>query len=156
MKKVKIGKINAGFTLVELLIVLMIIALAGMIVVPRVADTVRAIRFDSISDQLLNDLRFARRSAMDLNNVIRVDFTGGVNYTVTVVETGRQLRARTYPETAAGWKITFGGSVTNPLLFTRRGLPQNAGGNPVGGAITIAGAGRQRQIEIFTATGMVR
>ena len=63
--------VNAGFTLVELLIVLVIIALAGVIAAPRVADTYREMRFNSISDQLLNDLRFARKSAMDLNTNIK-------------------------------------------------------------------------------------
>src|SRR5690554_678429 len=118
------NKTCAGFTLVELLVVLMIIAVAGMIAAPRVADIRRTIRFDTITDQLLNDLRFARRSAMDLNRKIRVDFTGGVNYAVTVADTGERLRERIYPaESAAGWEIT---SVTDPLFFTSRGLPQDA------------------------------
>jgi len=145
-----------GFTLVEMLIVLMIIALVGMIAVPRVADTVRAIRFDTISNQLLNDLRFARRSAMDLNTIIEVNFTGGVDYTVTVKETGRQLRARTYPESGAGWTITLGGVIPNPFYFNSRGLPQDVGGSPVGGNVTITGgSGQNRVFTIFAATGMI-
>lgn len=157
MKKKETENTYTGFTLVEVVMVIIIIALVGMIAVPRVADTIRAMRFDTISDQLLNDLRFARRSAMDLNRVIRVDFTGGINYTVTVDDTEQRLRERTFPaENAAGWTITFGGSITNPLFFTSRGLPQNAGGNPVGGVINIAGAERKREFTIFTATGMIR
>lgn len=146
---------NAGFTLVELLIVLAIIALAGIIAAPRVADTYRAMRFDSISDQLSNDLRFARRSAMDLNTNIKVNFTGGVNYTISVVETGRQLRNRIYPESGAGWTTTFGG--VNQIFFNSRGLPQDGSGNPVGGNVTITGgSGQTRVFTVFAATGMIR
>ncbi|HHU82508.1 MAG TPA: prepilin-type N-terminal cleavage/methylation domain-containing protein [Firmicutes bacterium] len=146
---------TAGFTLVELMFVLAIIALAGMIAAPRVADTYRAMRFDTISDQLLNDLRFARKSAMDLNTDIRVSFTSGVDYTITVVATGRQLRNRNYPESNAGWTITFGGA--KQIYFNSQGLPHNGSGNPVGGNVTITGgSGRTRVFTVYAATGMIR
>ncbi|NLW09778.1 MAG: prepilin-type N-terminal cleavage/methylation domain-containing protein [Firmicutes bacterium] len=147
--------VNAGFTLVELLIVLVIIALAGVIAAPRVADTYREMRFNSISDQLLNDLRFARKSAMDLNTNIRVNFTGGVNYTITVANTGRQLRNRNYPESGAGWKITFGS--TTQFFFNSWGLPHDGSGNPVGGKVRITGgSGQTREFTVYAATGMIR
>ncbi len=154
MREKREEKTNAGFTLVELLIVVAIIALAGIIAAPRVADSHRAMRFDAISDQLLNDLRFARKSAMDLNTDIRVDFTSGVDYTITVAATGKQLRKRSYPESGAGWKITFAGGTK--LFFNSQGLPHDGNNNPVGGNITITGgSGKTRVFTVYT-TGMIR
>ena len=143
----------AGFTLVEILIVIALIALAGMIAAPRVANNYRAVRFNTISDQLLNDLRFARKSAMDLNTRIEVKSTGGVNYTVTTAD-GSELLARSYPETNASWGINLpGGS----FFFNRQGLPENAAGAPLGGNITITnGSGGKRTFTLFAATGMIR
>ena len=62
---------------------------------------------------------FARKSAMDLNTNIRVNFAGGGNYTITVANTGRQLRNRNYPESGAGWKIIFGS--TKQFFFNELG-----------------------------------
>ena len=155
MEKKKRENRCAGFTLVELLIVVAIIAMVGIIAAPRVADSHRVMRFDAISDQLLNDLRFARKSAMDLNTNIRVNFTGGVNYTITVANTGRQLRNRNYPESGAGWKITFGS--TTQFFFNSWGLPHDGSGNPVGGKVRITGgSGQTREFTVYAATGMIR
>lgn len=153
MEKKKRENRCAGFTLVELLIVIAIIALVGMVTAPRVADSYRAMRFDTISDQLLNDLRFARRSAMDLNTRIKVDFTGGVDYTITT-EDGRELRKRVYPESKAGWKITFAGGTK--LFFNNQGLPQKEDGKPVGGELTITGGSGRRRVFTLYVTGMIR
>jgi len=154
MEKKKRENRCAGFTLVELLIVVAIIAMVGIIAAPRVADSHRVMRFDAISDQLQNDLRFARKSAMDLNTDIRVDFASGVDYTITAVTAGKQLRKRSYPESGAGWKITFTGGTK--LFFNSQGLPHDGSNNPLGGNITITGgSGKTRVFTVYT-TGMIR
>lgn len=77
---------NAGFTLLEALIVVAIIAILAAFAVPSFNITLDKQRITSAAEAVLADLRWARAEAIKRNKKVRVIFTTGSawSYTVTV------------------------------------------------------------------------
>jgi prepilin-type N-terminal cleavage/methylation domain-containing protein len=107
-----------GFTLVEVLIGAMIIAIIAAFAAPQFGSTFRAYRLSGATKVVWGDLHKARLMAIKENRNIRVDFSG-TSYTIVRVNTGevafsRNLMAN-YPGVAVSIQdnmVTFGSTGT--------------------------------------------
>jgi len=70
------GNRPAGFTLLELLIVLVVIGLSFLLVVPRIADSLANLEFTSAVKKTAGSLRYARNraTAQKTTWTVRIDF----------------------------------------------------------------------------------
>jgi prepilin-type N-terminal cleavage/methylation domain-containing protein len=107
-----------GFTLVEVLIGAMIIAIIAAFAAPQFGSTLRAYRLNGATKVLWGDLHKARLMAIKENRSIRVDFSG-TSYNIVRVNTGEVTFSRdlvaNYPGVTVSIQdntITFGSTGT--------------------------------------------
>ena len=82
-----------GFTLVEVLIGAMIMAIIAAFAAPQFGNTLRAYRLNGATKVLWGDLHKARLMAIKENRSIRVDFSG-TSYNIVRVNTGEVMFSR--------------------------------------------------------------
>jgi len=158
MKKVNIRR-QTGFTMIEVLIVMMLIAVTLVLVAPNFMSNIRIAQFSSASDQLVSDLNFARQAAVDRNTNVTVVFNpnaaNGPVYTISI--NGSVIRNRSFERATYG-VLALQSNAGNTLIFNNYGLPLDAGNNtPVSADVTlIAPDGQQRMIQISTVTGIIQ
>ena len=73
---------RAGYTITELLIVMMTIAIVVVIALPPMFATIRGTRLESARQALIGDLRLARMEAIRRNVGINVQKTSTTTYTI--------------------------------------------------------------------------
>jgi len=71
----------AGFTLVELLVVISVAGILAMIAVPSLQNTLTLNRLDTVSNQFVATLSMARAEAIKQGNQINITSTNGTNWT---------------------------------------------------------------------------
>jgi type IV fimbrial biogenesis protein FimT len=77
--------LTAGFTLVELMVVVALMAVLLALVAPSVRQLLAAQRVQSINAELVTNLQFARSEAVRRNTNVLVEFASGTNTTCYVV-----------------------------------------------------------------------
>ena len=75
---------SAGFTLIELMIVITITAILTALAVPSFSVTLDNQRISGAAEAVLSDLRWARAEAIKRNKKVRVTFTSGSNWEYTI------------------------------------------------------------------------
>lgn len=81
--------LRAGFTLVEMLIVVTIVGLLASVVIPTLSSTSGAVSLEAMGRTLAADLRIARQSAVQYNTSFGITFDLANNaYTVAPVSSG--------------------------------------------------------------------
>jgi prepilin-type N-terminal cleavage/methylation domain-containing protein len=107
-----------GFTLVEVLIGAMIVAIIAAFAAPQFGSTLRAYRLSGATKVVWGDLHKARLMAIKENRNIRVDFSG-TSYTIVRVNTGEVAFSRNlvanYPGVGVSIQnnmVTFGSTGT--------------------------------------------
>jgi uncharacterized protein (TIGR02596 family) len=65
---------NRGFTLVELLVVLAIMAILGALTVPSLISTLTGSALTQSGQKVINDLSFARQTALTRNRMVEIRF----------------------------------------------------------------------------------
>ena len=138
-----------GFTLLELLVVLAIVALMTAMAVPRFASALPGAEIDSGARKLAAGLREARSMAVSTNREIPFTLRGGANlYTIS-----RDGESKRLPEKLGITLVTGSTEVTGANQGSIRFFPD---GSSTGGRIQLTGAGGKRSIEVDWLTGHIR
>ena len=124
-----------GFTLVELLVVVAVIAITSAIAAPNVGQWIRNYRAKTVARQLMTDLQFARMSAVakklqcrvnvnTVTNEYQIEQSDGVG-NWNVVGIARRLSDTTNAYSAAGVALGTGPVAANAwtVTFDSMGVP---------------------------------
>jgi type IV fimbrial biogenesis protein FimT len=115
-----------GFTLIELMIVLVILAVMALVALPNMNVWLQNTQIRTAGEAILNGMQFARAEAIRRNTAMEMRMDVATGWSVRVVGTGEVLQSRLHSEgTSAAsviitppgaTKITFDsfGSVVNP------------------------------------------
>jgi len=134
--EMKVMHKNSGFTLMELMTTIAIIAVLAAIAVPNMIGWRSGTKLQGAVENLRGDLQWAKLKAVQENGAVTVLFLlGGTSYEVFmdnanagVRDAGeRRYRRRDLP---AGVSIDLGGTDFNGndyVTFNNRGFPENAG-----------------------------
>jgi prepilin-type N-terminal cleavage/methylation domain-containing protein len=72
-------KVNTGFSLLEIMVVILILGVFVGITVPRMAQTVTHMQLRHSVQQLVHHMRYAQNRAIIKNNILRLDFNDDFN-----------------------------------------------------------------------------
>jgi type IV fimbrial biogenesis protein FimT len=129
---------NSGFTLIEVLTVIAIIAIVASIVMPNVVAWLPRYRLNSGAEEIQSTLQLARLSAIKENTSATVTFDT-TNHSFLASIDGRTIRKGKMP---VGIRIDSVTSPASQVQFNSRGLANGSTGdilvkNTQGGAKTI-------------------
>ncbi|NLZ29090.1 MAG: type II secretion system protein [Firmicutes bacterium] len=144
---------DGGFTLVELLIVVLIIGLVGLILLPSLGQSQGQRELDRAARLLVADMGMVQQAAIAYGKTCRMEFSTGTQNRYTICIPGENTTKR-LPEgiriCANNFPITEPGAY-RLLSFNRRGAPNRAGTVALGDE-----HGNCLYIIVFLSTGRVR
>jgi type II secretory pathway pseudopilin PulG len=183
---VRTSRSQSGFSLVELVVTLGVLMLAASVAVMNIASAVRSSHIETGYQTTLDQLRFARQTAIDKRTVCRVDFTAPRTISVTqAFADGTPVQAETLvlpqdvaytvvagmpslpdppPDNIGNGKIAIdfdqiaGGNGTT-IYFQPDGSALDAAGRANDGVIYVARPGEltgARAITVLGTTGRIR
>lgn len=120
----------AGFSLIELVIVIVLIGIMAGMAVPKLTNTIRVTRADSALGGLSTDLMYARMLAVRNGQRITVWLTP-TGYQIVIVQPDGTLRMARSVNTASEYPGLTLASSAPSLTFDSRGLLQD-------GAVTVS------------------
>lgn len=91
----KIVPRRAGFTLVEIMIVILIVGMLAALVGPPMFGYLQSQRLQTNTDRLVTDLQFARSQSIATGNVLRIDATEN-GYRIIDTSDGTVLRQHAF------------------------------------------------------------
>jgi len=149
---------SKGFSLIELIIVLIIISLLTLLVTPSLTRTVRHMEVRSVAKKISSVLRFCRSNAVNKNKIYQVHFdleanqlsvlSGGEGGEPFVVEKSYPL-----PKEIQIEKTDFGKTLSEASFPTLEFYPN--GGSNGGEALVRSGESRGYSISVDFLTGIV-
>jgi prepilin-type N-terminal cleavage/methylation domain-containing protein len=143
---------RAGFALVELVIVILIIGIMAAVAVPRFAESLSRYRVEAAAKRIELDLKLARRQAKisSASRSIQFDEIGHLYVLPGVLHLdhpGQDYRVKLAeaPYAAQIFSVDFGGDAE--VIFDGYGLPDS------GGTIVVKSGPYQKTITLDGATG---
>lgn len=112
---------SAGFTLIELMIVLVILAIMLMIALPNFAIWMQNTQIRTAGEAILNGMQLARADAIrrNVNVELRMDVSSG--WTARVPSTGEVIQSRLAGEGSATALVTITPAGANTVTFNSFG-----------------------------------
>lgn len=144
---------HSGFTLIELMVVIAIIAITATLAAPNLSQMTANYRVRGAAEGILNALNFARAEALRRNSPVRFSLTaGGSGWAVSQVSPTTTLQTHSTDE--AGTTVTSSTAATD-VTFLPTGLVQ-AGSQlaQVTVSSTVDGS-KTRRINVFGG-GLIR
>lgn len=117
---------RGGFTLTELLIVLVIAAVISTIAMPRFVGFVRELSGRSAASQVVADLTMARTQAVREGRSVSLRITGAGTYRVTVDNGNTVLRTVKTVDVRGGQRNVSILPLTARVIFDSRGMLMSA------------------------------
>jgi len=152
---------QAGFTLAEMLVVIVIVGLAALVAIPNVGSFFRAYRIRSASDQLVSHLRAARQISVTqhLPVTFTINASPSNSYTFSYTIPGKPTTTQTFELSKA---VTITNTPSGALTYTiaQNGTVANAttpdDQNPTANFVTLtspigSGATDQYRITMLAA-----
>lgn len=164
----KAARPAGGFTLIEIIAVVVILAIAAMIAIPAFSGA-SEMQLKSAADKLAADIEYAKSLAVTTQKVHRVTFNvNAKSYDIRDMSTNTIVTdpVRKAPFTVAYptdarlssvtlQSATFGGGAS--IQFDATGTPQNSGGTALSanGTVVLAAKGQTFTIVVAPVTGYV-
>jgi len=150
---------SRGFSLLELVIVLLIISLLALLVTPRLTKTVSHMEVKSAAKKISAILRYCRSEAVNKNRIVQVNFDTESNLiSVMSAEEGEEkpIMRNSYllPRAIRMEKIEAGKTILENALPSFEFYP-NGGANG-GTAVIRGGEGRAYTLQVDFLTGGVK
>lgn len=141
-----------GFSLIELVIVVTILATLAAIAMPRYGNAIARYHLDAAAKRIVIDLEYARTQAMTRSKAQSITFdVGADSYSIAGIE-DLKTRSATYGVALSGepYRVdlasaTFGGSAT--ATFDIYGIPNAAG------TVVVQNGSGKRTITLNVKTG---
>jgi prepilin-type N-terminal cleavage/methylation domain-containing protein len=143
---------HGGFSLIEMAIVMVIVALVGAMALPRYGNAVAHYRLDAAAKRVAADIAMARAQAVTTSNSQTITFTTSTKtYTMSNV-TALDNRSTTYsvnlgaePYKVSLQSVVFGAGTT--VTFNAYGAPDN------GGSVVVSLGTATKTISVEATTG---
>lgn len=160
---------SAGFTLVEVLIVLVLLAILSSVLLPALADSATS-RLRGSASLLAQDIQYVQAEAINTNQTLRVRFTSSTRYQVEDPDGGAGGTAlilrhpqSDYPAHDGQFVVDFadpgplrGTSIQSAQFGDQPWLEFGKYGEPTSGGELVLSCGRyQVRITVAPITGMV-
>ncbi len=148
-----LGKRESGFTLMEMMIVVAVLAIMAAIAIPNFMSLLPGMRLNGAARQVMGDLMAARMKAVKENNRFRVFFNSpGTNqYQIldddnnnNSADTGEAITAKNIQDNYHD--VTFSSS-TNPIFYPR--------GTAYGTTVTVTNSTGSKDVKV-AITGRVK
>ena len=161
----------AGFTVIELMIAVAIVAIISVVAIPTFDDFRVRERLKGAATNLYTDLQFARSEAVQRNAEVTVSFNPGANWCYGIHQGAAACDCTAANscsiKTVAGTDfrdislsqaqfVSASGTSTWYAINPRRGQSLDAAGNAVTGNVVFAGTGSRSLRGDLNAVGRVR
>jgi type IV fimbrial biogenesis protein FimT len=148
------GGAHHGFTLVELLVVVAIVAVSATLAAPSFAQMIANYRVRGAADGILGALNFARTEALRRNTPVAFALSsGGSGWSVSQLSTSTTLQSRSAGD-VPGLSVTSSSSATS-VTFLANGLIQSGTQLSELTVASAVGNANTRRIHVFGG-GLIR
>ncbi len=163
---------RVGFTVVELIMIIVIISILAAMAIPKFTDAYADIKLNGCARRIINDIRHLQQLAISTrylhwvvfdktNNLYRLYGEDPVNQgkanriLITVGDATVELDDIADGVTISS--VNLGGLNKNEIEFDELGIPSDINGNELNapGSITITYQGEDRTVEVAERTGRV-
>ncbi len=143
---------RSGFTLIEMVIVVLIVSVLAVVAAPKFADTLQRTRAESAAKRIKADLGLARQNAISRSSTQTVQFTKGTGYYTLPGMADLDHSSQTYsvdlaaaPYNAVLVSAALGDD--SDVQFDQYGQPDS------GGTITVESGAFQKTVIVDPDTG---
>lgn len=143
-----------GFSLLEVMIVVLLLAVASAVVYPSMSAGLRGLRLESTARQIVTLMKSARSRAVQQQKLYRVGFHREKNVYILANEYGETIREFALAKELTLREVVLGGKAVEQDPFFVNFYPN--GHSDIVTVVLAVDKGRQVQVEVDPITGLAR